>query len=418
MTSRWTEIKQASALRHPGFRMLWTATLLSSTARWADLVVVGWLTLELTNSALMVGIVSGCKMAGYVFAPVMGVAADRLDRQKLLILASLVSATIAVLMLTLLLTDEITIGYLIALSLISGLTWALDHPTRQAFIPDLVGPKNLTNAIALNAIATETTVIIGPALGGLLIPSFGISGAYTLIAVICIFDLLALLRLKKISPTPSDTSGAQTSEAAGQNISPLTSLLDGFKYAWGNQAVFMLLLIAFMLNFFVAPYRYSFLPLLARYVLDTGATGYGLLTSMAGVGALVAGLWVVSLGNYSHRGRLVILGGLLWPIAIFILALSSWFYLSLLIVFLAGIAQAISWTLIATLILSNTEPSMRGRIMGLRTGVVISLPFGIFLAGAIAENFGVTIAMAIYACCALALMLLIISRAPILRQLK
>ena len=133
---------------------------------------------------------------------------------------------------------------------------------------------------------------------------------------------------------------------------------------------------------------------------------------------MVAGLWVVSLGNYNRRGRLVILGGLLWPISIFLLSLSSWFYLSLVIVFLAGVAQAISWTLIATLILSNTEASMRGRIMGLRTGVVISLPFGNFLAGAIAENFGVATAMAGYACCALLLMILIISRAPILRQLK
>jgi predicted MFS family arabinose efflux permease len=348
----------------------------------------------------------------------MGVAADRMNRHTLLILASIVSGTIAVLMLTLLLTGKMAIGYLIALSLISSLTWALDHPTRQAFIPDLVGQKNLTNAIALNAVATETTVIIGPALGGLLIPSFGLSGAYTLIAVIYIFDLLALLRLKKEAPQQSDTSAAHTANTSRPDSSAFTSLLDGFKYAWGNQAVFMLLLIAFMLNFFVAPYRYSFLPLLARYVLDIGPTGYGLLTSMAGVGALVAGLWVVSLGNYSQKGRLVILGGLLWPISIFFLSLSSWFYLSLLIVFLAGIAQAISWTLIATLILSNTEPSMRGRIMGLRTGVVISLPFGNFLAGAIAENFGVAVAMTIYASCALLFMLLIISRAPILRQLK
>ncbi len=419
MTNRWTEIRQASALSHPGFRMLWTATLLSSTARWADLVVVGWLTLELTDSALMVGIVSGCKMAGYIFAPVMGVAADRINRRKLLILASVVSGTIALLMLILLLTGKMMIGYLIALSLISSLTWALDHPTRQAFIPDLVGQKNLTNAIALNAVATETTVIIGPTLGGLLIPIFGISGAYVLIVVIYLFDLLALLRLKKQAPQQAQSSpSTQLPEATRTHTTPLTSLLDGFKYAWGNQAVLMLLLIACMLNFFVAPYRYSFLPLLARYVLDTGPTGYGLLTSMAGVGALVAGLWVVSLGNYSQRGRLVILGGLLWPISIFLLSLSSWFYLSMLIVFAAGIAQAISWTLIATLILSNTEASMRGRIMGLRTGVVISLPFGNFLAGAIAENFGVAVAMAIYASCALLLMLLIISRAPILRQLK
>lgn len=418
MTRRWNQIRQASALRHSGFRMLWTASLLSSTARWADFVVIGWLTLELTNSALMVGIVSGCKMAGYILAPVMGVAADRMDRHKLLILASIVSGTIALLMLTLLLTDRMTIGYLITLSLVSSLTWALDHPTRQAFIPDLVDQKDLTNAIALNAVATEMTVIIGPALGGLLIPVFGISGAFMMIAGIYLLDLLALLRLKKVKPALTKIPDSQALKTEQLNTSPLRSLLDGFKYAWGNEAVLMLLLIAFMLNFFVAPYRYSFLPLLARYVLDTGPTGYGILTSMAGVGALVAGLWVVSLGNYNRRGQLVILGGLLWPISIFLLSLSSWFYLSLLIVFLAGIAQAISWTLIATLILNNTEASMRGRVMGLRTGVVISLPFGNFLAGAIAENFGVAAAMAGYACCALILMLLIIKRAPGLRQLK
>ncbi|MFM7009158.1 MAG: MFS transporter, partial [Betaproteobacteria bacterium] len=225
MTNRWAQIREASALRHPGFRMLWTATLLSSTARWADLVVVGWLTLELTNSALMVGIVSGCKMAGYLFAPLMGVAADRLNRYKLLILASVVSGAIAMTMLGLLLTDQMAIGYLITLSLVSSLTWALDHPTRQAFIPDLVGQKNQTNAVALNAVATETTVILGPALGGLLIPSFGISGAYTLIAVIYVFDLFALLRLKNGAPTHATTSNATAAYSKTSSISPLTSLL-------------------------------------------------------------------------------------------------------------------------------------------------------------------------------------------------
>ena len=192
------QIFQRSALRHPSFRRLWVTTLLSSTARWADLVVVGWLTLELTDSALMVGVVTSCKMAGYLLAPMMGVAADRLDRRKLLILASVISGLISFTMLVLVTTGWLTVGYLIALSLVSSLTWALDNPTRQAFIPDLVEPDDLTNAIAMNSVATELTVIVGPALGGLLIPILGISGAYWLIAIIYCLDLLVLLRLKGV----------------------------------------------------------------------------------------------------------------------------------------------------------------------------------------------------------------------------
>lgn len=402
---------KSGALRHRNFRMLWIATLLSSTARWADLVVVGWLTLVLTDSPLMVGIVTGCKMAGYLLAPMMGVFADRMDRRKLLIMASLISGGVTLTMLVLLLADALNIGHLIVLSLISSLTWALDHPTRQAFIPDLVGKDDLTNAVAMNAVATEMTVVIGPAFGGLLIPAFGMSGAYALIALIYLLDLGALLRLKH-AKHPIEQAPPRKHEP------PLKSLVAGFHYAWGNQTVLVLLLIAFMLNFFVAPYRYSFLPLFSRYVLDAGPTGYGMLTATAGLGALTAGLLVVSLGNFQRRGLFVVAGGLLWPATLFMFSLSESYYLSLGIVFFAGLAQAITWTLIATLILSNTAPEMRGRVMGLRTGVVISLPFGNLFAGAVAETFGVQIALGAYGICAAALMALIILKVPALKKLK
>src|SRR4029453_7623717 len=86
--ARLGRMHQFAALRHRGFRLLWIATLLSATARWADMVVIGWMTLELTDSALMVGIVAGSKMAGYVAAPFMGVIAARMDRRLLLIIAA------------------------------------------------------------------------------------------------------------------------------------------------------------------------------------------------------------------------------------------------------------------------------------------------------------------------------------------
>lgn len=396
-----------TALRHRGFRLLWTATLLSSTARWADLVVVGWLTLELTESPLMVGIVAACKMAGYFVAPFMGVAADRMDRRLLLIIAALVNWAVSVVMLVLLLNGWLTLTHIIALSLVSSLTWALDNPTRQAFVPDLVDKDDLTNAIALTAVATELTVVIGPALGGMLIPAFGISGAYWLIVGIYVIDVVVLLRLKGAKQSVTEI-----------HESPAKSLIAGLKYVWGNQTVLVLLVIAFMLNLLAAPYRYAFLPPFARYVLDAGAAGYGMLTSMAGLGALAAGIWVVSMGNYQRKGWLVVWGSLIWPASLLLFALSTWYSLSLALVFVAGLTQAITWTAIATLILSHTAPPMRGRVMGLRSGVVISLPLGNLLAGAVAERYGVAVAQGAYAISAMVIMLAIVLMVPGLRRLE
>ena len=398
---------QFAALRHRGFRLLWIATLLSSTARWADMVVIGWLTLELTDSALMVGIVAGSKMAGYLAGPFMGVFADRMDRRLLLVIAAVVNLAVAAIMLLLFMCGWLALWHVIALALVSSLTWALDNPTRNAFVPDLVGSEDLTNAIALNAVAMEITVVIGPALGGLLIPALGMGGAYGVIAVIFLADVVVLLRLKDVKHA-----------APHVHESPVRSLIGGVKYAWRNQTVLVLLVIAFLLNLLAAPYRYAFLPLFARYILDAGPTGYGMLTAMAGVGALVAGLWVVSLGNFGRKGRLLAWNALAWPVSLLLFSLSTSYYLSMTLVFVAGLTQAITWTVIATLILGNTAQSMRGRVMGLRTGVVISLPLGNLLAGAAAERFGAPWAQGAYAASAILIMLAIVLLVPNLRRLE
>jgi MFS family permease len=405
--ARLGRMPQFSALRHRGFRLLWGATLLSSTARWADLVVVGWLTLELTDSPLMVGIVAASKMVGYLAAPFLGVVADRMDRRLLLIVAAGMNLAASAVMLVLLVSGWLALWHVIGLALVSGLSWALDNPTRNAFVPDLVEIEDLTNAIALNAVAIEITVVVGPALGGILIPVLGMGGAYGLIAGICLFDVLVLLMMKK---------DVRHGVAQGHE-SPVKSLVSGLRYVWGNQTVLVLLLIAFLLNFLAAPYRYAFLPLFARYVLDAGPAGYGMLTAMAGFGALAAGLWVVSLGNFRRKGRMLVWSGVAWPASLVMLAMSTWYSVSLLLVFAAGLAQAIVWTIIATLILSHTTQPMRGRVMGLRTGVVISLPLGNFLGGAVAEHFGAPFAQGAYAASAILVMLAIVLLVPSLRKL-
>jgi MFS family permease len=405
--ARLGRMPQFAALRHRGFRLLWAATLLSSTARWADLVVVGWLTLELTDSPLMVGIVAASKMLGYLAAPFMGVVVDRMDRRLLLLVAAGVNLAASAVMLLLFVSGWLALWHVIGLALVSGLTWALDNPTRNAFVPDLVESEHLTNAIALNAVALEITVVVGPALGGILIPVLGMGGAYGLIAGFLLLDVMVLLMMEK------DVRHG----VAHAHESPVRSLVGGLRYVWGNQTVLVLLVIAFLLNLLAAPYRYAFLPIFARYVLDAGPAGYGMLTAMAGLGALVAGLWVVSLGNVEHKGRLLVWSGVAWPASLLLLAMSTWYSVSLMLVFVAGLTQAIVWTIIATLILSNTAQPMRGRVMGLRTGVVISLPLGNFLAGALAEHFGAPFAQGAYAASAILFMLAIVLLVPSLRKL-
>lgn len=398
---------QLAALRHRGFRLLWVATLLSSTARWADMVVIGWLTLELTNSPLMVGIVAASKMAGYLAAPFMGVVADRMDRRLLLIIAAVVNLAVSAIMLILFVSGWLALWHVIALALVSSLTWALDNPTRNAFVPDLVGREHLTNAIALNSLAIEITVVIGPALGGILIPVLGMGGTYGLIAVIYLADVVVLLMLKDVRHG-----------AAHVHESPVKSLIGGLKYVWGNQTVLVLMVIACLLNLLAAPYRYAFLPVFARDILEAGPAGYGMLTAMAGFGALVAGIWVVSLGDFGRKGRMLVWSGLAWPASLVLFAASTWYYVSAALVFVAGLAQAIVWTVIATLILANTAQPMRGRVMGLRTGVVVALPLGNFLAGAVAERFGAPWAQGAYAVSAILMMLAIVAMVPGLRKLE
>src|SRR5262245_50152737 len=155
-------MQQFAALRHRNFRMLWMASVLSSTARWADMVVIGWLTLELTDSPLWVGIVAGSKMAGYIAAPFMGVIADRMDRRLLLIFAALINLAVSLIMLLLFVGGWLALWHVITLALASSVTWAIDNPARNALMPDLVEKEQLSNAVALNAVAMEVTVIVGP----------------------------------------------------------------------------------------------------------------------------------------------------------------------------------------------------------------------------------------------------------------
>ena len=198
----------------------------------------------------------------------------------------------------------------------------------------------------------------------------------------------------------------------------MKSLVGGLEYVWGNQTVLMLLAIACLLNMFAAPYRYSFMPSFPATSSTRVPTGYGMLTAMAGFGALVAGIWVVSLGNFQRKGRLLVWSGIAWPASLLLFALSTSYY-RVARARVRGRAHA------GDRVDGDRHPDTgqhgtaharpRDGTAHRRRG---ALPVGNLLAGAVAERFGAPLAQGAYAPCAMLLMVVIVLLVPSLHRLE
>ncbi|MEK7849110.1 MAG: MFS transporter, partial [Chloroflexota bacterium] len=173
-------LRSLTVLRHRDFRLLTLSTFLLFAARWMEVVVLGWMVLELTDSPFMVGVAGAFRFIGWSFGPLGGAISDRLERRRLLIVAQGVNTLTALSLLALLATDRLQVWQLFAAILIAGTTYAVDYPARNALVGDVVGDGELLNAMALNRAAQNLTAVVGPLLGGSLLLVVGYAGAYSL----------------------------------------------------------------------------------------------------------------------------------------------------------------------------------------------------------------------------------------------
>jgi len=366
------------ALKHRNFSLLWSGLIVSNVGTWMQNVAQNWLVLQLTNSPLWLGMLGLSFAIPMVVLPfVGGVVVDRINRVRLLVVTQTGQMLIAFILAALTWTHLINVWYILAGSFIGGSLLAFDNPARQALVPDLVPGDHLLNAMSLNAATYNGAALVGPALAGVLLQPLGAGTLFFINGVSFLAVLIALLAMRDVR-----------TQSGGAQASLHRSALKGLGYAWRNRLILALLCLSAVAAVFGRSYQ-NLLSIFGRDIWHAGPTGYGLLLSAAGGGALVGAFGLASIRKLMRHGALMIGIGLLFCLSIILFAISPTLVLGCLLLFIAGVTSTAFGTIIATFIQVESPNELRGRIMSLYTITLIGLPsLGALASGAVAQALG------------------------------
>lgn len=357
------------SLRHRNFRLLWIGTLISQSGDWMDQIALNWLVYQLTGSAFYLGVLNFGRLAPIlIFTLLGGVIADRVERRRLLMVTQSVAMVLAIVLAVLVTSGYVQFWMVVLVAVGRGLVFSFNLPARQSLISDLVPPESLQNAIALNQATNNLTRVIGPAIGGILIASVGVAGAFYVngFSFVAVLWGLALMRFPPRVPRVS------------QGI--LVELVAGLRYIRGEPNIRTLILLALIPIVLGFPYM-TMLTVFASDVLDIGSRGLGLLMSCSAFGSVCGSLYVASRSGRGGRRRMMRIGLVMFGASILVFALSPWVWLSVCALLVVGFNQQVYQVQNNTLIQEEADPEYRGRVIStlfLNRGL---LPLGTMVAG-------------------------------------
>ncbi len=259
------------SLHNHNYRLFFFGQVVSMTGTWMQSVAQNWLVLQLSGSSLDLGITVGLQFGPVLFLGAWaGVLADRVDKRRLLIVTQSVAAVLALVLGVLAATGVVTVWMIWVLAGLTGCAVALDMPSRQSFVYEMVGPDDLANAIGLNAVIINTTRILGPALGALLIAGLGVAPCFFFNAISFVAVIVALVVMRPGELQPSKPVKREPGQVRA-----------GLKYVWRTPELRVPLVMMAVVS--TLAYNYSVvLPLLTKSVYGRGGGAYGLLSAAMG----------------------------------------------------------------------------------------------------------------------------------------
>ena len=379
-----------------------------SAGQWIQQVTLGWLLYDLTGNSMLLGALNGLRALPFlVTGPLAGVAADRVDRRKLLLQTQSVLIITAVLMGALVASPFLHVWHIFLFTLITGVAWTITEPVRMSMIPNVVPKEDLANAVALNSGGFNLMKVIGPALGGALIAWFGAAENFFLQAI-AYSGVLAMIYWMHMPPQRIEN----------KSKSALANLKEGFAYVLSTPAVLALMTLAYVPRIFAVPYQ-ILMPVFQKDVLQVGPEGLGLLMAAPGVGAVIAVLTLASLGSRIKRqglllvGSIIVLGGFL-----VLFSQITWFPLALVVLVLVGIFQMLFLASTATILQMMVPDELRGRVLSLYMLDRGFMPLGALFAGATAHFIGAPLTVAIMGAIVILLTLVVAWFVPAIRTLE
>lgn len=397
-----------AALTHRDYRYFWAGAFLSSIGTWLQLVALGWLVYQISDSAFILGLVNFAMLGPIFFFSIpAGVAADRYDRRQLIIWTQVVMMAAAFILGAFTTLKIASIPAIIIINLVGGVALAFNFPPWQAIVPDLVPRKDLLNAIALNSAQFNTARLVGPAIAGIMLANWGAASCFYLNGISYITVIIALLIIR---PHPNPRKVREK----GQTM--FAYITSGVKYAKDNLVVGILLLSTALITLFTTAYI-ALMPIFAKDILKVGAQGYGALLAAGGLGAAIGAL-IVSYLTRILRNQMIIKGGtIVLSLLLIAFAYSHSFTLSLIL--LAGVGASFLATLstINTSIQTIVPNEIRGRIMSLYVLAFLGLmPFSSLIFGWVAQIINAPISIIIGAGSCLLIGLVLIFRPALLKE--
>ncbi len=375
------------ALKHKNFRLYFSGQGLSVIGTWVQRIALTWLVYRLTNSAFLLGVVGFAgQIPLLIVTPFAGVLADRLDKHKILLYTQSLSMVQAFVLAGLVLLNTIQVWEIIALSIILGIFDALDMPTRQSFMVEMVGNnrEDLGNAIALNSSMVNSARLIGPAVAGVLISLFGEGWCFLLNAISYIAVIISLIKMDVVHKSiPS------------KKKETFKELKEGLQYAFGFKPIKSILILLAVISFMGTPIR-ILAPVFVKQFFHGGADLFGFLMGASGLGALSGAIILMNRKSVLGLGKLITYSVFIFGIGLVAFALSHVLILSVIFMFMTGIGMMIQLAGSNTMLQTIVDDDKRGRVMSLYAMSFRGIaPFGSLLAGAAAGLIGASLTLAI-----------------------
>jgi len=373
------------SLRNPNYRIWAAGALVSNIGTWMQRTAQDWLVLtQLTpHNAAAVGMVMALQFGPQLLLlPWTGFAADHFNQRKLLMATQATMGVLALALGLLTITGVVQLWHVYVFAFLSGCASAFDAPVRQVFVAELVGEKDLSNAVALNSTSFNTARMIGPAVAGMTIASVGTGWSFLLngASFFAVLGSLFLLRVSGLQTT------LRVSRAKG-------SLTEGLRYVWSRPDLKAILLMLFLIGTFGMNFP-IFISTMAVSVLHTDARGYGLLTSIMAVGTIAGAL--LAAGRERPHFKSLLVGAAVFGLGCTLAALAPnyWLFAAALVVIGVGALTFSNTT--NSLMQLTTEPTMRGRVIALRVGIALGCtPIGAPFVGWVADHLGARWALAV-----------------------
>ncbi|MCC6236095.1 MAG: MFS transporter [Dehalococcoidia bacterium] len=369
--------------------------LLSMAGNWSAMqmqqLTRGFLAFQLTGSYAALGGIELAAATPRIFLALTGgVVADRANRRLLLQVGQLVQAGLAAVLSTLLFLEVLRFEHLVIGAVVQGISNSFVMPSRQAMIPEIVGPARLMNAIGLNTFTMSTTRLMAPALAGVMIAAFGAQWVFATMTVLYFLAVVAMSRVPAIRATRTRP------QAGGAGGGALRDVSDALRYLRAQRVLLLLLGMHMFITILVMPYQ-RLLPGFVAEVLSTdidqAARRQGLLLTLTAVGALIGSLTVASLPN-GFRGKLLLGSMALFGSALLVFSQLSLFWVNAAVVVVLGVGQAGRQSLQTILIQTHVSNEYRGRISSIQLLEDGIESIGIFAIAVAAGIFGVQVALA------------------------